>query len=279
LIETEFGQLTRIVAWNINARTNPVDLKQYIESPLFAMRPDIFILTEYVASEREHERFASVLANAGFVWTVTPPPTASVRKNRVLIASKFTLSEPIAPVANSIRSASANYLHVRLSSLNFDLVGLRIPWYESHHKEEKRRYPEWLISQLSPMVDRRVLVVGDFNFDPAARLQQKWIQEPIREKLMASSDRSDVEARWLFYTPDDESPSFYTGSRLDHAMRTKRMPGPVSIRYASRVASNAIMTSRIPSDHAALVMDFDFEAELERRESSIQSGAPKPMLV
>jgi len=264
--------MTRFVAWNINARTDRLDLHELgIESALLSLKPEpkggapanfVVVLSEYLTKRDEHERFTQALKRAG-MDSVTTPEEAG--QNRLLIAANIDIEPGQSSDDSTVLAAKANYLHVFLPSLDLDLVGLRVPWYTSMEAFHKRSYPAWLIRQLQPLTEKRCLVIGDFNFDPSKPKRAKWIQSYIREQLLASSDRADLAAKWYFCSPDGNAPSFKGISSLDHALRTSAVPEPTCIRYVSEVAGLPIMTNRRPSDHATLVLDIDFVSGGEHR--------------
>ena len=252
----EVKQLTRIVAWNINARAKNLDLRRYnIEPLIWLLKPDILILTEYLTNREEHLRFTSRLEAEGFEYRVTD---AVPGENRTLIAANMEINDGAAVArTTTLMSANENYLHITLPKFGVDLVGLRVPWFEACQAEHKAAYPDWIVQQLRPLSDKRAIVIGDFNFDPSYRSREKWIQNAFRNELGASSNPAEGQSRWFFYSPNDTNASFYTGSRLDHALFSRTIFRPTSIHYAQTIQGRQIMTSLRPSDHAALVIEIE----------------------
>lgn len=147
-------------------------------------------------------------------------------------------------------SSISNWLHVYVDGRDLEIVGFRFPAYE--RAADRRRYREQLRDVLTPAASRRMVVCGDFNFDP-------FTKAPLHV--------SRVEIPWLpgFGAVRPEGPWSYINhrgtamSRVDRVMHTARVVvRDAHYHYAAAGATIAAPTAERPlSDHAALTFEVD----------------------
>jgi hypothetical protein len=127
---------------------------------ILSLSADVVVLTEYVPAEGD-AFLREGLPSGGLEHIYMS--ARSVGHNQVLIVTRAVseLGEPLAREPAS--HAASNYLHIRLSLLDADIIGLRVPMYT--RSADKRDYWDWLESACSEWIGRRMIILGDFNAD------------------------------------------------------------------------------------------------------------------
>ena len=112
------------LAWNVGHQTRRKRLPREFASALGDMKPDVLVLTEYVADD-SHADFHNVLREHGLTYHLA---TECVKgQNQVLVASRRPLGRgPLACTDISAATAS-NWLHVQISDVS--VVGFRVPMF------------------------------------------------------------------------------------------------------------------------------------------------------
>ena len=279
------------MTWNVNAqaRINTDFIGQGLHKAIFAINPDVVILTEYLTTGDKHIKFAGYLRDSGGYldsrvstkdtehsrFKPKRPATKSKRlprpgeQNRVAIFSKFPLKSGCKPPNDHILSARSNYLHVRLNEFDIDLVGLRVPFYNTStfEKEDRSLYVPWLKDALSPLARRRTVVIGDLNFDPVtSRTKTRghtWMRQKFATTIRASLDWSDEDTEWKYVTPSGPEPSFFiSGTCIDHAMISRSMDPTRALPYINEISDinwylrNVPKLAKVP-DHAMFCIEID----------------------
>jgi exonuclease III len=239
----------RLVAWNVNCRARATALPPALPRAVLSLVPDVVVLTEYVPA-RSHEELLDELETAG-LSNVAMSDSEGSGKNRVLIASRYSIGAVSRLDPEPALHAASNYLHVRLvqkdPAENVDLLGIRIPYYKA--SSHWRTYWTWFSSHLRQLLAPRQIVIGDLNVDPF-KPRASW---------MARELRAVVDLGWQLPSADGEWSYWSTGTRskLDHAL-----VGPglrtMGARYVARNAEHVLAgpgPGEPLSDHAPLVIE------------------------
>lgn len=207
------------------------------------LKPDVVVLTEYVEGPT-HSSFCTALEAGGLTTRFTTPVRAG--HNQVLVASRSigTLVTFIPPYA--LPHAASNCLYVRFADPPLDLLGVRIPWYK--RAIDSRSHWDWFETAIQPLIDSRIVIIGDLNADPR-RLKGRGLTN--LQRLEATG--------WVL--PDPQGAGSYISakgktSRLDHAL----VSPAVVVGSAEYVASEngcrfMGQGSAYLSDHAPLVLN------------------------
>lgn len=243
----------KIASWNLNHRSVRKNIPQGVLDVIGELAPDVLVLTEYVDDD-SHEGFKDGLTKHGF-------SKISVSKsikghNQVLIASRsgHSLGTMLAPVPDS--HAETNYLSVHIDGADLEIIGLRAPAYEK--KSEINAYWTALAQSMEGAADRRVLIIGDVNGDPA------------NPRSLGGTHMNAMRERgWMIPAPSGEwSYSSTDGmfrSRIDHVLATPGV-GDISASYIIEVGQYVAAGSKEVeplSDHAILMAELTSPAGLE----------------
>jgi exonuclease III len=243
----------KIASWNLNHRSVPKEIPQGILDVIGELSPDILVLTEYV-DDASHEGFKDGLTKQGF--SKISVSKGSKDHNQVLIASRqgHSLGTPLAPVPDS--HAETNYLSVHIAGEDLEIIGLRAPAYEK--KSEINAYWTALAQSLEGATDRRALIIGDVNGDPANT-----------RSLGGTHMNAMRERGWMIPVPSGEwsysSADGVSRSRIDHVLATPGV-GDVAASYIIEVGQYVVAGSKgmAPlSDHAVLMAELKSHPGLE----------------
>ncbi|MBU1566859.1 MAG: endonuclease/exonuclease/phosphatase family protein [Proteobacteria bacterium] len=210
----------KIATWNVNHRAARKTIPSSIAQSIISTNPDIIVFTEFVHCDTQADRqqFYDQLRNAGYthqLLSVTPP-----KENHVLIASRQEIIPgDIAPPSTIHPSVPSNFLHIKTTFENrlLEIIGIRVPDYsKSIYKEVAQKYWEWFSDLTEEIVDRSVIMIGDFNIDPS--MKKYKFRHHLNDLL---------ENGWQIASPADGA-SFYANHnnaphRLDHAFLTQNL--------------------------------------------------------
>jgi endonuclease/exonuclease/phosphatase family metal-dependent hydrolase len=258
----------RIVAWNVDHRSLPRrrPLKEEAVDALASLMPDVVVLTEYVEREEHHtggpeeythQFLCDELARRGLRHHALSPaaPFSPVKQaplpNRVLIASRGPLElVPLDGVSGLAPPwAVINHLHVSLVQVGVEIIGLRVPYYESPREWDD--YWKWFAERFEPLADRRAVIIGDFNGDPG-RARSKG-DKLFKSFLGDTKWQVPVPAgEWSYWGRADQK-----ASALDHALVAPSLRLR-SAYYAIEEGGPRLFgpSKNWLSDHAPLVLDI-----------------------
>jgi len=117
-------------------------------------------MTEYVQGDR-HEAFIAELASHGMPFAQISKRT--VGHNQILIASKLPLLVGDITGPDIHPAVPPNTLHVIAEDLNIQVLGFRMPAFESKDMDIKRAVWEWLIAASRTLESHRGIMTGDLN--------------------------------------------------------------------------------------------------------------------
>ena len=249
----ESGKSIRIASWNLGHQTRLADIHPRFLEAVRALNPDVLLLNEYVHDDTARAPLVKSLGEIGLSHhlvseqVLRPAATngeAPRRNNQVLAASRFPLrlGDLHGPQVAD-KGGEANFLHVIIDELSIEIVGIRVPAYDS---ATLLLYWDAFVKLTGTVVDRRICFIGDFNADPDRAIHV------AAKRFSSLRDHgwkvARAEGNW----------SFKSGTRIDHALAS---PGFPQIAGAQYIASSDDLTlaGSSPdaiSDHAALVIDF-----------------------
>jgi len=230
----------RIAAWNLNHRAREKPISPKVAKAVQEIAPDVLVLNEYVDGQSRQQLRADLEA-LGLVNQLVSERISG--QNQVLIASRLPF-EPgaLRGPATQDGAGAANFLHVRLPSVNLDLIGIRVPWYTG---KPLTFYWDLLMPLIEATRSKRAVWIGDLNADP---------ERPINvggRRLAALRS-----AGWQIPAADGQW-SFPTGSRIDHALVASSLRVG-SARYITTLNGQSMIGLQQPetaSDHAALLLE------------------------
>ncbi len=236
----------KIASWNLNHRSVVKLIPGGVLDVISELAPDILVLTEYV-DDASHKGFQDGLIEQGF--SKISVSKSIKRHNQVLIASRqgHSLGTTLAPVPDS--HAETNYLSVHIVGADLEIIGIRAPAYEK--KSEINAYWTALAESLEGATDRRVLIIGDVNGDPA------------NIRSLGGTHMNAMRKRgWVIPIPTGEwsytSSDGVFRSRIDHVLATPGV-GDVATSYITEVGQYVVAGRKemAPlSDHAVLMAEF-----------------------
>lgn len=210
----------KIVLWNVNHRaTRKVIPSSSIAPAIVSTGADIIILTEFVHCDTQEDRqlFYNQLRDAGYhhqLLSVTTPK----RENHILIASRQGINRgEITPPTTIHSSVPSNFLHVKatVEDIPIEIIGIRIPDYsKSVYKEIAKKYWEWFSELTEEIVERSVIMIGDFNIDPA--MKKYKFRHHLTDLLKNGWQMASPASGASFYANKNNAPH-----SLDHAFLTE----------------------------------------------------------
>lgn len=150
----------RIVCWNLNHRAARRRIATWVVDELVEQRPDVIVLTEYVAGA-DHEMFLASLAEAGLAHHAVTERVG--RGNQLLITAREQIQVRTAPFGELHPQVNANLLRVTLRKSQLELIGFRMPAFTGSDRPRKREAFDHLLHDLEDLRTRRGVIVGDFN--------------------------------------------------------------------------------------------------------------------
>jgi len=231
----------RILAWNVAHQTRESPFKPRFRDAISALAPDILVLNEYVHGATRSS-FLDWLSVEGMSHHAVS--TRFGKNNQILIASRWPVeSGDLSGPSSDDDGGRSNFLHLFVPAIDIELVGLRVPAYES--RRYLRAYWTRLVGVIATARERKIIFVGDFNADPDAAYH-------VGAKQFA--DLRNVG--WQLPVPAGDR-SYKSGTRIDHVVASSRLP-PVRATYVDTVeginlcgaAKNAV------SDHAPIIVEF-----------------------
>ena len=205
----------KIAAWNVNHRATRKKIPENIAHAIISTDADMLVFCEFVHSDITDDRqnFYNQLESAGYTFRIFS--TLTPKENHILIASRIAIVAGDLKAPTTIQSAvPSNFLHVRCVESSTEIIGLRVPDYsKATYKEVAQAYWTWFSSLTKEMTDRSVIIIGDFNIDPAMKKYR------FRKHLTDLLDNG-----WQIASPN-EGASYYAHNnnaphRLDHAFLT-----------------------------------------------------------
>lgn len=238
----------RLLTWNLNHRAARRAIPHWVSAAIGNQQPDLVVLTEYVESDA-HGAFVDALAQQGLLHAQVSKRTAG--HNQILIASKTPLLHGHINGPALHPAVPSNTLHVVAKDLGCQVIGFRMPAFESKDWAIKRAVWEWLIQASRSLEHNPTVVTGDLNTAQG-------------DSAKFCGDCLSVLAQhgWQHAIPAEgfswRSARHGTVRRIDQTFLSPGMP-PASGRYLWDFESIAPDASSgrvgIP-DHAMLIVDF-----------------------
>lgn len=221
-----------LLTWNVGHQTRRRPLPREFADALGDMKPDVLVLTEYVADD-SHADFHNALRQHGLAYHLV---TDSVKgQNQVLVASCRPLGKGPLACTNISAATVPNWLHVQSSDVN--LVGFRVPMFGTG-SQGRARYWQWLADSLPTLVDCPTILLGDFNAAPTYR--------PLRALVAAGWQLVTPSVGWSFRGKTGHA------SSIDHGLVTRHFR-PTDVEYVVNRGKAVFAGSATAySDHAVL---------------------------
>jgi exonuclease III len=233
----------KLVAWNLGHQTQERAIKLRFIEAVEKLRPDVITLNEYVHGDTR-KPLLEALAHLGLGHVQVSSRVNT--NNQVLVASRHTLhvGELLGPTTAD-GGGESNFLHVKLATLNLEIVGVRVPAYETN--PILHDYWQKLVDIIRSTKERRIIFLGDLNADPDANHHQG-------SRYLAAL-RSEG---WNIPAPSGQW-SYISGTRIDHAVASPKIT-LADAKYVAQLGDIELASrnkeTRI-SDHAALVLQFN----------------------
>ncbi len=234
----------KVFAWNLNHRINQKVIPSSVADLLADLDVDIALFNEFV-ERLPREAFRQQLADQGYVHQLVS--YSPDRHNRVLAASVAPISLGDLRPPSMDGAATASLLHVLVDGSELEIIGLRVPAYETGL--EKRQYRSELNEILRAAQGRTIVVAGDFNEDPFRRTADSaatTLPFSGAEKFTVTKPIGD----WSYMNSSGTKTS-----RIDHVMHAGavRIVDPVYCYEVDGLHLAGPKDLAPISDHAALV--------------------------
>jgi exonuclease III len=229
----------KIVAWNLGHQTRERPIKPHFLDVIKRLQPDVVTLNEYVHGN-SREKFLRELASAGLSHHRVSNQVSNHNQVLVLTREPIDNGDLTGPAVEG-GGGESNFLHVKFTNSDLEIVGLRAPAYGAKVLQD---YWVKLADLIRSSQSRKIIFLGDFNADP-----------DLKRHHGARHLTSLRSEGWKIPSPLGPW-SYIAGTRIDHALAS---PGAINIEaeYLAEfegfdLASRSKAT-RI-SDHAALVV-------------------------
>jgi exonuclease III len=232
----------KLVAWNLAHQTQERAIKLRFTDAVEKLRPDVITLNEYVHGNTR-ESLLEALAHLGLGHVRVSSRVNT--NNQVLVASRHALlvGELRGPTTED-GGGESNFLHVKLADLNLEVVGVRVPAYETN--PILHDYWQKLVAIIRSTKERRIIFLGDLNADPDANHQGSRYLAALRSE------------GWNIPSPAGPW-SYISGTRIDHAVVSPKI-ALADAEYVAQLGDIELASknkeTRI-SDHAALVLQLN----------------------
>jgi len=233
----------RIVAWNLGHQTKERPIRAGFVEVIAQLEPDILTLNEYVHGSSRITLLLS-LAEIGLSHTLISTRIGS--HNQVLVASRTRIIPGKLKAPTVSLADNSNFLHVRVSDENLDVVGMRVPAYKENEKKEA--YWQQFRQIAATAIKQRIIFIGDLNANPA---RSNYVGARYLNQLVADGWKlPSPEGNWSFISKTGAN------SRIDHALVSPLL-GVTAARYAREIGSTKLAgpDGAAFSDHAVLVLD------------------------
>jgi hypothetical protein len=175
----EQSGVTTIATWNLHHMGNETTIPANAVEVIKQVKPDLLVLTEYV-DRGGRAAFVAALDCIGYRKPKCSERGQEPRQNQVLVASLAAQQDGTREAPKVDEAARTNFLHRRIPTLGLDVIGFRVPHYQS----EKPVKPDNLVNywwQFKKMAlgiaGQRVVLIGDFN------IGVKHVDEPGRRAV------------------------------------------------------------------------------------------------
>ena len=157
--------MPRIATWNLHHMTRELKIPKGVLSVIESVRSDVLVLTEYVDRGGRAD-FVAALKRIGYRQPECSDGGKEPRQNQVLVASLETQEDRKIEAPKIDEASRTNFLHRSIPTLQLDVVGFRVPHYQSAKpimREELERYWQQFKKTALGAANQRVVFIGDFN--------------------------------------------------------------------------------------------------------------------
>jgi hypothetical protein len=231
------------MAWNLKHATKRPAVPGAVVEALVAFGIDVALFNEFVDDDRRVE-FSASLEAAGYAYRLISEMDGP--SNQVLAVSRLPISSGDVAAPMTDLFSRTNWLHVVVDGTGVELIGMRIPAYNT--KAELTAYLADLCPILERIGDRPIAIAGDFNLDPF-RLAGDAVATTAPFPGAAMFTSVNPVGAWSFMQP-----SGLGKSRVDHVAATAALTIS-DVGYRHRVDDIVLAGPRESSpvsDHAAL---------------------------
>jgi exonuclease III len=152
--------MTTIATWNLHHMGRQLEIPDGVVQVIKHVRPDVLVLTEYVDRGKRAD-FRAALRRLGYLETAVTPQGKG--QNQVLIASFAGQQDGPLKGSTVDEAAGTNFLHRWIPLLKLNIVGFRVPHYQSEDPTRLKRYWAELRAGALTLADARTVYIGDFN--------------------------------------------------------------------------------------------------------------------
>ena len=155
--------MTRIATWNLHHMGRQLTIPDGVGKVIERVRPDVLVLTEYVdRGKRAH--FRAALQSIGYQEPVVSPEGKG--QNQVLVASLEAQEDGELKAPEVDEAAQTNFLHQRMPRLELDVVGFRVPHYQSEKPVSPTKLADYwreFTRIARGKAGGKAVFIGDFN--------------------------------------------------------------------------------------------------------------------
>lgn len=241
----------KVVAWNLGHQVRQKQNLGNLGELFAALDADVLLLNEFVDGPSRGP-FRDSLRSAGYPHQLVSF-TPGVH-NQIFAAARqsFSLGDIAPPSFDG--SAISNFLHIRFDHTAIELVGLRVPAYET--SAERHAYRPQLLEIMERASVRPIAFAGDINENPFRKIPNA---PEVRFAGCDSYRVTNPAGDWSYMSANGK-----TNSRIDHVLFTDMLTvtDPVYVQeFDGRLLAAA--HSLLPiSDHAALTFTVEVSPPL-----------------
>lgn len=155
--------MTTIATWNLHHVGKERRIPDGVTKVIEQVKADVLVLTEYV-DRGGRASFKATLKQLGYVAYAVS--SLGKGQNQVLVATAEEQDKGGLAAPDVDEAAETNFLHCRIPTLDLDVVGFRVPHYQSERPvqpEKLEDYWQQFTMKALGTVSKRVVFIGDFN--------------------------------------------------------------------------------------------------------------------
>jgi exodeoxyribonuclease III len=242
----------KLISWNIRGGRRHSE----VVDAVMALGPDVAVLVDCKAMHVEP--IAAKAADAGYTYHLE----SFTDYTGILMLS----SHPLTSAGTDQAPIEHRWLHAVSDHWGLEIAAVYGPLPKTIRAEPKMsEFWNWLVPACDRMVDRRVILCGDFNTGISG------IDGPADFSYACVSQFRDLETHgwkdaYRELHPGGRSYSWWhngRGFRVDHCMLSRGLTAPYSVAYIDKIAGIRLGSPLIAptngsgiSDHSALALDL-----------------------
>jgi exonuclease III len=241
----------KLISWNIRGGRRHSEIVEAVK----ALEPDVAVLVDCKA--RHIQPIAAKAIDAGYIYRLA----TCTGYTGILMLSL----QPLTAAGTDQALIEHRWLHAVSDHWGLEIAAVDGPLPKTIRGEPKMsEFWNWIVPTCDRMVDRRVVLCGDFNTGISG------IDGPADFRFTCAGQFRDLQTHgwkdaYRELRPGGRSYSWWhdrRGFRIDHCMLSRGLAVPYSVAYLDEIADIRLGSPLIApangsgiSDHSALVLD------------------------